>query len=390
MQQFGGLPRRVMSALRLLPAGGTINQVLKKSSASDYDVTWQNDDVVLADPKNLQSSLSEALSRHVPLYLPAGVWNTATLTTGAATWVAICGSGQATVTNGLHLGPGVGGSGSRPSGWLRDLVIDGGGLILDGLRGFDVNRVDVKNTDIAYDFINNCFGARLSNCWAGKFGGVNVGINLREGTQSGNDITFNDCWISGETAAIHVSGGNTNFRFRGGQLACQPASSDDSKGVVIFNKDYATQAVGAGCGILHFQDVDFENISNCWAFRGFGTGAGGQMGPIRVQSCTIFAKVPSDPGIGFAKFEGAGSWNMLLEGNVFSGTFTNPQMMIAPTGSAFFVEESGSTAYSLVVNGETISGNFRSVVEQSGLLARAIVKYANAGAAVLKLAGRTL
>lgn len=43
MQRLGGFPRRELSALRLLPPGGASGQILKKTSATDYDATWQNE-----------------------------------------------------------------------------------------------------------------------------------------------------------------------------------------------------------------------------------------------------------------------------------------------------------------------------------------------------------
>jgi hypothetical protein len=41
MQRLGGFPRRELSALRLLPAGGEFGQILKKASDTDYDIEWQ-------------------------------------------------------------------------------------------------------------------------------------------------------------------------------------------------------------------------------------------------------------------------------------------------------------------------------------------------------------
>ena len=43
MQRLGGLPKRVLSALRLLPPGGASGQILKKTSVTDYDAKWENE-----------------------------------------------------------------------------------------------------------------------------------------------------------------------------------------------------------------------------------------------------------------------------------------------------------------------------------------------------------
>lgn len=43
MQRLGGFPKRALSVPRLVPPGGNSAQLLKKSSAADYDVAWQNE-----------------------------------------------------------------------------------------------------------------------------------------------------------------------------------------------------------------------------------------------------------------------------------------------------------------------------------------------------------
>ncbi len=120
-------------------------------------------DVSAAEFQTVQEAVDAAISQHVPLYLPSGDYDFTDVTTGAARWVAIYGDGDNTVVHGgMRLGPGAIGSGARPSGWLRDLTVEDG-LTLDGLRLFCVDNIEVKNAPVGFDFVNNCFGARVTN-----------------------------------------------------------------------------------------------------------------------------------------------------------------------------------------------------------------------------------
>ena len=71
-------------------------------------------------------------------------------------------------------------------------------LVLDDLTQFTVDTVNASNTDIGFDAINDCYGARFINDRAGFFGNNNVGLYMRTGSQSGNQ------WFVREIGRAHV------------------------------------------------------------------------------------------------------------------------------------------------------------------------------------------
>lgn len=183
----------------------------------------------------------------------------------------------------LTIGPGEEGSGSMRGGYARGFEITGGNaditaagaepdtgkaaLLLDGIRLFEVGIGVSGAHDIAFDLRNNCFGSRFVHARA-ALESCRVGLNLRTEDQSGADLSFFDCWLAGEVAAVHITDGK-NYRFWGGQFSAsrQATEDDDDRGVLILGKDYL------GGESKQITDVtlvnSFEYFKHCWAIRAF-------------------------------------------------------------------------------------------------------------------------
>lgn len=184
--------------------------------------------------------------------------------------------------DGLTIGPGSGGSGIEPSGYVQGIKIQGSGgtspqtaqggatgLTLDGMRQHRVVDVYVEGYDIAFDFINNCYGSTMENCRA-LFGRNNVGLNLRTGPQSGSDLTFTNCWLMGRIAAVYVAGDGIGYEFQSGQYACGHDDAAAAEGVFVINKDYLTNSTSGKVPGIHFRAVVFEGWYSAPAFLTHG------------------------------------------------------------------------------------------------------------------------
>jgi hypothetical protein len=252
------------------------------------------------DTTALQKAIDAAIAAQLPLYLPPGEYKTtATLladNSSPAPDSVFCmfGAGRksrivpsASTFDCLVVGPGIEGSGVSPSGYLRDFSIYGGNqevktagigkgngtaaLKLDGARFMDVANIDIKGKhDIALDMVHNCWGSTFKDCRLG-FESARVGINIRTGPETGEDITFFDCWVSGEVAAVCMREGQ-GYRFIGGQYSAsrQTEANEDGRGVFIFGRDYVagTNHSSSDCDVQLWTSLEY--FKRCWAIRGYG------------------------------------------------------------------------------------------------------------------------
>lgn len=141
-------------------------------------------------------------------------------------------------------------------------------LLLDDLTQFRVQEVDEGNTDIGFDLINNCYGAVYENVRGGFFGNNNVGLYMRTGNQSGNQIFVNDSWISGALGAVYMSPGADGLYITGGQYSMTNVTTA-TQGVFVVGIDYLTSATG-GVGTLSIDGIDTEGAGGWWIY-GKGT-----------------------------------------------------------------------------------------------------------------------
>lgn len=267
---------------------GFINAVLDFGAKGDNSTD---------DTAALQAALDKSAELRIPLFIPAGnykisaglVANSDKFSTSGDRNIMIYGAGGTStriiptssttfdVLTIQNASSGVVGSGIAPSGYIRDIFIEGPtsnptgykrGLLLKGMRQFEVHNVTVKKMPIGFDMIDNCYGTVYYNCRTQL---VSVGMNLRHGSISGSDMNFYNCWFAGNIAAVHISPDGGGWHFFGGQLGGGNARTvdDDDAGAIIIGKDYEAGNIGT-VGNIIFDGIDFEGIRYMHTFRSFG------------------------------------------------------------------------------------------------------------------------
>ncbi|WP_081417108.1 glycosyl hydrolase [Paenibacillus sp. Soil522] len=279
------------------------------------------------------NALAQAVADGVELYIPPGTYRTTATINAAGNNVMIRGAGgtetvikpDSSAYDAIVIGKN---SAFSSSGHLRDLAVTGptarpssftAGIKIDEMRQFEISNVTVDNYDIGIDFVNNCFGSMTNNIRTGY--GVNVGLNLRTGTQSGNDLVFINSWLYGEIAAVHISNDCGGFQFVGGQFSTNLNSGttpNDERGAMIMGKDYISGIMGGAANIL-VQGIDFEGLQYGWAIRSYD-----QVGFI-IKGCGI---QPYDaPANGFLKMTNAKQSKVTIIAQQIRGQWSGSQLI---------------------------------------------------------------
>ncbi|MDQ0890895.1 chitodextrinase/beta-mannanase [Paenibacillus sp. V4I9] len=302
-------------------------------NAADYGATPIEVTPNFDSTSALNNSLTQAVTSGVELYIPPGTYRTTASIIASGNNVMIRGAGgtetvikpDSSAYDAIVIGKN---SAFSSSGNLRDLAVKGptarpsgfkAGVKIDEMRQFEISNVTVDNYDIGFDFVNNCFGSMTNNLRTGY--GVNVGINLRTGTQSGNDLLFINSWLYGEVAAVQIANDSGGFQFIGGQFSNNQNSGttvNDNRGVMTLGKDYISGTMG-GVANVFVQGVDFEGLRYCWAVRGFDQIS------LSINSCGI---QPYDaPAIGFMKMTNAKQSKVTLMNQQIRGQWSGSQLL---------------------------------------------------------------
>ena len=284
----------------------------------------------------------------------------------------------------LHIGAGDNiAIGQLVNGWVKDLRLQGpygegaspknhqAGLYLNGITQFAVENVTTTGTDIGFDLFNNCYGARFVNCRAGFFGANNVGVNLRHGDESGNQIFFHDCWFSGKVAAYHISGGCDGVVIIGGQISAGigQTATQDTMGAVTWGKDYESGVIG-GVGAVSLLNVDFEGSVHVWFFRGFSSVY------MTVQNCPLLGNGSAPGAIGIIKTTNSMDSNFSFINNNVTGTWSGAVSMAVEGdyGTCYFNEQGwhGNGTFATVYSGDFLSMQRHSNVWRGTALYRTV------------------
>ncbi|MNU34919.1 Pectate lyase superfamily protein [compost metagenome] len=332
-------------------------------AAEDFGTAGTN---TTNDFAKLQLAADKACQLRLPLYIPPGTYpilspglvfdSSKYATTGDRNIMVYGAGGNATklapvdyTFNAVTIQNGTSGAGSgiAPSGYIKDIYIEGPtnnattnnaiGLLLRGMRQFEVTNVTVKKMPIGFDMIDNCYGTVYTNCRT-QLGGV--GLNLRHGSISGSDMNFYNCWFAGNTAAVHISPDGGGWHFFGGQLAGGPARTvdDDLSGAIIIGKDLITGAVGT-VGNLIFDGIDFEGTRFMHNFRSFGQVT------MTVRNCSFLQTDSSANGLLAAplaiwKATGASQSKVIFENNGVKGYWKSVKAIdVAGQGSLIEIHE---------------------------------------------------
>lgn len=252
----------------------------------------------------------------------------------------------------LTLGPGAAGSGLSPSGYITGLALIGPqqrpdtnsvGLLLDGLRFFHVEDVRAGYVTFSFDLRNNCYGSYFTNCRS-IFGESQVGVLLRgaDGSVwgSGSDLTFHNCWFSGNKAAVWIHRDGGGYHFDGGQfgMGFSLSADNDAIGCVVFGMDYFDNSKVGGVGNMDFNGIDIEGWHYGWAFRGYGRTN------MTISNCSFLATSTTAKAMGVFKVTNAENGQYTFMNNNVNGQYTQAKLLsIAGHGSALGITEISTT-----------------------------------------------
>lgn len=376
------------SSLDELKATGLTNS--GRINAKEYGAKRLEEFPTFDSTASLNAAIIDANTKGVELRIPAGTYKTTSPLVFASANVRISGDGGTSTKikptgnfDAFVIGSN---SGYSNSGYLKDIAIEGASarptgfkaaVKIDGMRQFDISNVTIDNYDIGFDFINDCSGSMVTNPRTGE--GVNVGVNLRTGLQSGNDIAFINPWLYGEVASVHIAGDCGGFRFFSGQYSGNKHSGTapiDERGLFTIGKDYITGAIGM-VGNISIQS-DFEGFPYCWAIRVY------DQANITLSSCE--AKPFDAPAIGFLKMSNAKQSKVNLIKQDLKGQWSGTKLIsLAGTFGDCSIHESNSFIDAFI-NGVYYSGS-SALIQSQVTEGQAVFR---SGGSSKMLIGRTL
>lgn len=317
----------------------------------------------------LMDALQDASEKGYELQLEAGTYETSQgiVATGVNHRIAGAGGGKTIIKcldvndTVLALGPGASGSGLTPSGYIKDLTVSGpqqrpdtntAGLLLDGLRFFHVQNVRASGTTFGFDLKNNSYGSYFTGARA-IFGECQVGVLLRgkdgDVWGSGSDLSFRNCWLGGNKAAVWVHRDGGGYHFKNGQLSMgfNLTGDNDILGVVVYGIDYFDNTKLGGVGNMSFEGIDFEGWHHGWAFRGNGRAN------IYVNGVSFLATSTTNKAMGILKVTTAENGQYKFDNCTVDGQYSQAKSLnFSGQGSALALSEDATTfGYNCYFNG---------------------------------------
>lgn len=327
----------------------------------------------------LQNAINAAATASVELYLPAGTYKTSANLHANASQFRMRGAGPAVTSitasatgyNVLTIGTGTDGN-QGPNGYVQGIHLIGATvpssptgiscLQLNAMLHYRVVDMQADTCDIGFDMINNNFATQFENIRGGFGGTLNVGLYLRNGAQSGSDISIYNAWINGKIAGVNIGDSGGGYHFYGGQITAGQGtgSPNDLAASVILCKDYLTSAHGS-CD-AEFFGTSFEGTDFAWIFRAF------DQVNLATYSISINPTSGSTPAIGVFKVDTApGNGRLSMHDTALSGNFSNSVLLTGINSTGVFLTETGT--YS-AANNPTIGGVKQAVytmAAQSGI-----------------------
>jgi hypothetical protein len=324
--------------------------------------------VAATDTAMLDARTATAIAQNKPLVLQAGTYQRSSAWDIAAGKFILQGAGgDRTIVNfaagsaGITIGPAAGQSAIGPTGTIADVYVTrtGGkafdqlaGITVRGMIQFAVERCRAGGFCAAFDLINNCYGSEFRNCRA-LFSENYYGMVLREGGNSGSDLMFTDCWMSGEYAAYVIAGGGGGYHIHGGQVNMGhegTTTATGAYGAIIFGRHPYSGAVG-GWGHVDIIGVDVEGWNKSPAFHMY------DQGPLTVIGCSFLPTVGgANAASNIVRHEDFKNTNLFFANNSLTGTLSGPAAVIVYTSGrdrGTLVEQGWSSNLPTVINGAT-------------------------------------
>jgi hypothetical protein len=204
-------------------------------------------------------------------------------------------------THGLYFN---GGTNYKNMGTLRDLTIDGNGLLSDAItlsfaQMGRIENVNVRNCTGRGLYANNCLMTRLSKMYVTACGSASVAQVEVDGTLVGTTggtttVVLDQLWVQGGNAGC-VAALNIDRSFNVTVLN----GAYESSGIPVQISSKGGGLPNVGCNAVIFDGVDFEQPTTAYAAAGFGlTGSSYVTGlefrncageaPTTIAQCVIF------------------------------------------------------------------------------------------------------
>lgn len=366
--------------LFLIPHLSRAQGIVVNASSFPVDPSGATDSYI-----GLQAAVNQAIAANAELYLPKGTYKTsATIVAPSNTFKMRCAGAVITTISASAGGydtfvVGPSSFNASPNGYIQDCTFSGltraaassGNTALKIKSMIQMQLIDVAldNDDICLDYIGNSFGTQINNLRAGINGNCNVGINLRNGGQSGSDLTFINPWVMGNVAAVHIAGSGGGYHFWGGQLGggVNNGGDNDNNGTIIMGKDYLTGST-SGESSIDIVGTSFEPTNNVWAFRTYN------QVKISIYGAYFNPASTTHKAIGFYKGTGMAKSRIFLSNSTISGNWSGANLLSfagATIPVVWWEEFTYTASANPSINGSNVFVN--SMAEQSGLLANAVV-----------------
>lgn len=237
----------------------------------------------------LNNAFTTAIAGNLECYIGPGTFNVSNALHWNSETVKIRGAGSkltrlvfpSAATEGLRVGTGgafVSDLGS--DGYVTGLRLSGPGApgtARTGVAGFTVDEcyflsvegLYVDGWDVGYDLRHNNYGTEFRNVHT-RYESCNLGLRIRNGFESGNDVMFYNCWLGGKYHAIIVepdnaTTGTDGFHFFGGQVSGGVTGTDNDRGVVQIGTTWTTGAVTSSSATrVTFTATTFEAYRRQW------------------------------------------------------------------------------------------------------------------------------
>lgn len=310
----------------------------------------------------LQRLVDQGAADRLPVVIPPGRYPLSRTVRYKAAQPMLSGSGIATD---LRPAPGVSALiveqpslDIRSGGHVRDLSITGPtraptdksvGLTISKCVQLITERVNINNVDIGLAWVNNCFGSVARDLSIGFGGKVNVGIDLREGWQSGSDLSIYDPWVHGRIAGIHVSGGGGGYHVYGGQVTGGQSTTapNPNGGAVVIGRDYLTGRTGETS--IDFTGTSFEGTNYVSLVRIH------DQARVNLDGVNFAPQERSQPAIHALHLSNFKNGAVRIRGHNIGGAFSAAQLVrVDPDkyGGATIIEEIGySSAHAVSIAG---------------------------------------
>lgn len=229
-------------------------------------------------------------------------------------------------------------------------------LKVDGSTNVTFLNMEAHQYPIGLDLVNNCYNCSFYNFIVPRFAACALGINLREGAQSGSDLYFFNSQLSAYKCCVNINGGGGGYYFYGFQWGnVNAGAQDDNSGVIQLGMNYITGVPNGTAAQILFDGGSIEGPHNNWFIRGFERAFVSFRNVSFQATATDATKM-----LGFMKWTSASNSMATFDGCELKGTFANTALTVISGAGVPIVSERDwrieYNASSINANGTIYSG----------------------------------